>query len=167
MNRSFVGYAVLVALIGLSLAHVAVYYPMLPAKVAAHLDMEGNVDGWMGKGAFIAVYTCAALGTALLMLMVGLLLPRMPNSMINLPHKDYWLAPERRQASLAFLSGYFAWFACATLAFLIACFHTCFAVSLGRTLPSWLFPVMLGVYLVATLLWCVRLFARFRKPKDA
>jgi uncharacterized membrane protein len=166
MNRSFIGYVVLLALMALSLAHVAVYYPMLPAKVASHLDLEGRVDGWMGKGAFLAVYVGTALGTALLMLLVGLLLPRMPNSMINLPHKDYWLAPERKQATLAFFSGYFAWFACVTLAFLIACFHMCFAVSLGRELPVWLFPVMLGVYLVTTLLWCVRLFARFRKPRD-
>jgi uncharacterized membrane protein len=165
MNRPFVGYIVLLALVVLSLVHMIAYYPMLPEKVASHFDVHGHVDGWMGKGAFLAFYAGTALGTALVMFLVGLLTPRLPTSMINLPHKDYWLSPERRKASLASFSGYFGWFASATLAFLIGCFHLCFATSLGRHVPSWLFPSMLGVYLFFTLLWCVGLLLRFRKPR--
>lgn len=33
----------------------------------------------------------------------GLLIGRLPLSVINLPNKEYWLAPERREGTVAFL----------------------------------------------------------------
>jgi uncharacterized membrane protein len=166
MNRPFVGYIVLLTLVVVSLVHMIVYYPMLPARVASHFDMRGRADDWTGKGAFVATYACTALGTTLVMLLISLTLPRIPKSMINLPHKDYWLSPEREKATFASLSAYFAWFACATLALLIACFHMSFATSLGRQVPSWLSESLLGAYIGFTVIWCARLLLRFRKPKE-
>lgn len=38
-------------------------------------------------------------GTSLLLAGIGWLLPRLPFSLVGIPHPDYWLAPERRAGS--------------------------------------------------------------------
>ncbi|NLE36999.1 MAG: DUF1648 domain-containing protein [Pirellulaceae bacterium] len=167
MFGSRIGYLVLLTLVVLALVHMAVYYPSLPPQVMSHFDARGQANGSMGKNAFMAVYAGTILVTALVILLFSLFLPRLRNSMINLPNKDYWLAPERKKASAAVLSGMMVWFGNATLVLLIACFHVCFAATLGRASPPWLFPLILGDYLTYTLAWCICLIRRFRKPKPA
>jgi len=43
----------------------------------------------------------------------------MPVSMINLPHKEFWLSPQRRDDTLAYIRVWTAWLGCALLAFLL------------------------------------------------
>jgi uncharacterized membrane protein len=167
MKRLIAGYLVLAILVLAGLIHAGVYYRMLPAQVASHFDIQGQPDGWMSKGAFVSVYVGMLLGSGIVMAALGLLLPRTPDSLINLPHKDYWLAPERRRATLLAVSADFSWFASATIAFLIAMFQACFTVTLGRQMPEWFFPVTTGIYVAFCVLWSVQLLWRFRKPKEA
>ncbi|HBO42743.1 MAG TPA: hypothetical protein DD670_02150 [Planctomycetaceae bacterium] len=162
-----VGYLVLLTLVILALIHMAVYYPSLPPQVISQFDVRGQAIGSMGRNAFVTVYAGITLGTALVILLFAASLPRLPNSMINLPNKDYWLAPERKKASAAILSGMMVWFGNATLVLSIACFHACFAATLGRASPPWLFPLILGIYLTYTLAWCICLIRQFRRPKEA
>src|ERR1035441_10418639 len=92
-------------------AYVITSYASLPAHVASHFDIEGRPNGWMSRG------TCVGftLGLGLLVpaFIVGMMAGagRIPVSFINLPHRDYWLAPERRHAALAILLRYSLWFA--------------------------------------------------------
>lgn len=73
----------------------------LPARVASHFDAAGLPNGWIGRDGLLALHA------ALMTLMVGLfvavpsLLGRVPVRLVNLPHRDHWLAPERRTATLA------------------------------------------------------------------
>jgi len=50
---------------------------------------------------------------------IGFLLPiavaAAPAELINLPRKDYWLGPERREETLRFLRARLEWFACGVL----------------------------------------------------
>src|ERR1700680_1866538 len=88
------------------------YYPLLPKVVASHFDVHGIANGWQTKQGFFEVLA----GTTALsaFLIFGIPIPTMigivPDQFINLPNKDYWLAPEQRAASLEFLSGWVAWF---------------------------------------------------------
>jgi hypothetical protein len=43
----------------------------------------------------------------------------MPVSVINLPHKEFWLSPERRDDTLSYIRVWSAWIGCALLAFLL------------------------------------------------
>lgn len=43
-----------------------------------------------------------------------------PNARINLPNRDYWLAPERREQTMRFISATMAWFGCEILLVLIS-----------------------------------------------
>jgi hypothetical protein len=53
-----------------------------------------------------------------------------PVSLINLPHKEYWLAPERRENTLAYIRVWSAWFGCGLLAFLLFVMELAFRANL-------------------------------------
>jgi hypothetical protein len=54
----------------------------------------------------------------------------MPVSMINLPHKDFWLSPDRREDTLAYIRVWTAWLGCALLAFLLFVMELVFRANL-------------------------------------
>jgi len=95
------------------------------------------------------------------------LLPRvLPVSLINLPHRDYWLAPERAHDSLVFLSEQGLWFGCILVVFLAAVdgmLVRANAVS-PPAFPSALFIGMLILFFCAIALWALRMTRRFRAP---
>ena len=77
------------------------WYPQLPEVVPSHFNAAGQVDGEMAKPAFCLLFGGLQALMLLGMPLLGCLLRRMPDSLINMPNKEYWLAPERRDASLA------------------------------------------------------------------
>lgn len=98
------------ACVAAAVARVAAVWPRLPAVMASHFDAAGNPDGAMPRGAFFTTIAFVCGATVLLPLLGGLLLRHMPAGAINVPHRDYWLAPERRAESIARLERTFAWF---------------------------------------------------------
>ena len=74
--------------------------PRLPARVASHFNAAGLPDGWMSRSNYL--WSMAGLGLGLALFMIGIfyLIRFLPLSSINLPRRDYWLAPERRAATL-------------------------------------------------------------------
>ena len=92
-------------------AYVAGTYGELPGKVASHFDMAGHADGWMSRAS--CVDFTIGLGILMPAFIVGIIAGagKIPVSFINMPHRDYWLAPERRKAALAVLFRYSLWFA--------------------------------------------------------
>lgn len=93
-------------LIGIIAAMVVSYYPYLPENVASHFGAGGVANGWMSKKGFAAFSIVFPIVIATIMLAVQAsisMMARMPASMINFPNKKYWLAPERKDESLAFV----------------------------------------------------------------
>ncbi len=92
-------------------------YPELPERVASHFNGAGVPNGWMTKDQF---FTLSAFLVALA-IFTGLLPPflisKMNPSLINLPNKEYWLAPGQHDATVAYFRLWFAWFACGLLFF--------------------------------------------------
>jgi len=82
-------------------AQMVYWYGRLPDPLPSHFDAQGQVDGEMSKNGFYVLMglmnTFFLIGFPLL----GKLLGRVPNSMINMPNKEYWLAPERRDKTIA------------------------------------------------------------------
>lgn len=95
------------------------YAPRLPEMVASHFGAAGSVNGWQTK----MVVFSMELGIIVLATVIAFGVPRMiealPVSMINLPHKEFWLGPERRDETLSYLRVWTRWFGCALLAFLL------------------------------------------------
>ncbi|RYG88493.1 DUF1648 domain-containing protein [bacterium] len=90
-------------LLGLTLAQIAlalVYLPRLPAQVATHFGPSGAADAWSPRGGLvIGVVVVAAIMHAVFLLSARL--TRWTNDdLVNLPHKAYWLAPDRRETTM-------------------------------------------------------------------
>ncbi|MGC2830973.1 MAG: DUF1648 domain-containing protein [Candidatus Acidiferrum sp.] len=144
-------------------------YAQLPDIVASHFNARGVANGWQPKSVFFAFFAGAVAIAAFLTFGVPAIFSKMPSSMINLPHKEYWLAPERRAETLARLNGSFAWFGCAVLVVVT----TAVNYAIGQNLhpqaqldPQVLVYVLLG-FLVFTILWSIRMLTHFaRVPRD-
>jgi len=80
------------------------YYAELPEVVASHFHAQGVPIRWLIKSAFFAVFV----GASVLAVLVGFGIPRiislMPPELINLPKKQYWLAPQHLAETPAFLN---------------------------------------------------------------
>ncbi len=164
MQRSAL--VVFLVLCALCVAHALYFYPQLPDTVASHFGARGEPDNWSGKGTFLGLHLVVMVVTAVTFLGIAWGVPHMPDDMVNLPNKAYWLAPERRQETFGFLSGAFLWFGSATLLLLLDTAHQSFRVHLGRAPAlqhAWL---SLGLYVGFTALWCVGLAVRFLRTKN-
>ena len=92
-------------------------YRELPANVASHFDLSGRPNGWMSRDS--CVWFTLGLGIVVPATIIAMMggAGRIPVSFINLPHRDYWLAPERRRAALSILLRYSIWFSCLMVLF--------------------------------------------------
>ena len=141
----------------------------LPVVVASHFGPGGGANGFMGKGAYTLLMVGLVVGVPLLMASSTHLVRLLPPQLINLPNKQYWLAPERRDETLEALAALSLRFAAALSVFL--CFVHWLVVRANATQPArlpetWLF-VGLGVFGAVTLVWVFSLLRRFgRVAKD-
>jgi len=136
----------------------------LPALVASHFGSSGTPDGFMPRGVYIGFMLVFVMGfPALLVFVTSFALGR-PNARINLPNRDYWLAPERRAETVCFLRARLRWFGVLLVTFL--CYAHWLVVLANESQPvrlaeSW-FIGGLAVFLVAILIWLRMLLGRFR-----
>jgi len=153
----------LVLLVG-ALVHLAVHYPSLPEQVPSHFDARGVADGWMSRDTFALMMALIYGLTGGVFVVLVQFLPRIPTSMINLPNREYWLAPERRPASLAELGRRLARFGAVTIVLVLALVHETILVALQQKETLAGFPLVIAVYGLFTVFWCVGLIRRFRRP---
>lgn len=118
------------ALTALGVVQYGYYAQRLPEILGSHFGRNGAVNGWQSK----AVFFSTELAVVILAAVVGFGIPRiigaMPVSLINLPNKEFWLGPERREESLFYIRSWSAWFGCALLAFLLFVMELAFRANL-------------------------------------
>jgi len=142
-------------------------FPQLPARMASHFGASGMPTGWMPKQSFFVVYA-GVIGVAAL---VGYLVPRSiakkPLERINLPNKEYWLAPERRAETLAFFERYFAWYSCVLLLILVLAMGL--AIQANFTSPPRMAtgPIVsvIAGFVVFNVAWVVWMIRHFSNPR--
>lgn len=139
------------------------YAPLLPERVASHFGPGGSADGWMSSGFFIKINLGIVAVVSLMLYSVSARMRAIDPAAIKLPNKDYWLAPERREETVEFLSGYFLWFGTATLLLMLDVFHQAFRYNLFLSRELEHPGVSLGVYAAFSFAWIAGLHLRFRK----
>lgn len=160
---AFAALGVLVA----SVIHVYVYSPRLPDQVASHFDGNMRADGYSSKASLLTIYVVLQAAMAAGFVGGAWLIKRMPARLVNMPNKEYWLAPERREESLLALARWTLAFGTLTLLFVALVMHIVFVANLHpeRDLAPW-FWLLLGGYLVGTLVFLAVVLVRFgRAPK--
>lgn len=156
-------------LILLCLLMMAYYYPQMPQRMASHFAADGRANGWQSRKAFFVLMLLVTSMSAV----VGFLAPRQiaarSNARINLPHRDYWLAPERREETMRYISGTMAWFACGILFVLISGTFLALQANLApnHRFNSQAMLAVLGGFLAGLLSLLVRLVRHFQKVPRA
>jgi len=152
---------VLVFLLG---AQGLFYYPILPSIMASHFGFDGIADGFASKQAFfvfeIVLFVLIFVEVALL----PYLLEKMPDSLINLPNKLYWLVPERRSYSFDRIKVYLQWFGVGLLGFSLGVAQLVYTANLTREpLSEWFWGV-LAVFVLFVIIWIYKFVRDFRIP---
>lgn len=152
-------------LAAIALLQSAFYYPQLPAVVASHFDGDGFANGWSSRNVFFTIY----LGVVALLIGVFAVLPRWFGErgklQLNLPNRDYWLAPERRRQTLDFFQRQMLILGIAHLALAIYTIQLAIIANLqqaGRLHGSLIW--LLGLYFLFLAAWLTRIYLKFRKP---
>lgn len=157
--------AILFFLISLFLSQIVYYYPNLPEKVASHFDVFGEADGWMSKSSFLVFQLILLAFIALFSFALPVLLKKTPISLINLPNKEYWLAPERKERTFSILSRRFEWFGIALCALMISINQLVIQANLtdqNFSPASW---YIVGAFLLFVVIWSIRLCKDFKIAK--
>jgi uncharacterized membrane protein len=135
----------------------------LPDSVATHFEVSGQADGWMSR----AVYTWFTLGflSALPILIAYLItsLPRRVPQWTNIPNREYWLAPERRDASKDFLAARGYRLGCLIVMLTMGIHYTILLANQHSppVLPMRTFLAVIGAFFVVLALWVVKFYQRF------
>src|SRR5688572_32706215 len=83
-----------------SLGYAVYAYLDGPEVVAVHYGVQGLPDRWGSRADLLAIQVgLAALCSTLFL--VPVLFRRLPPSLLNLPHKEHWLAPAHRGEATA------------------------------------------------------------------
>jgi len=132
--------------------------------VATHFAGGFLANGWMQRGEYVAF--SLTFSTVLPLIITGIVgwLPRLFPGSVNLPHRDYWLAPVRSAATFesiavrALLLG-------ALLSVFMAGVHGLILQANAVTppqLPAKLFWTMVIAFLTAFAFWIWAFWSRFR-----
>jgi serine/threonine-protein kinase len=161
--------ALVVLLVGLCvvfLAFIAWSATQLPEQVSTYFGLGGHADQLSSRSH--ALFLMGGLGLLLPLMpaAMSLALRFVPNDFINIPNREYWLAPERREATYRFFSRQLLW-----LSYLFVCFfvgmhwltlqaHRDFSICP----PSGAFVATVGVLLMALGVWWATFMCHFRLP---
>src|SRR5260370_37720107 len=118
------------ALVALGAAQVSFYAPRIRELLGSHFSRGGSVNGWQTKAAFFATELAMIILATVISFGIPRIIAAAPVALINLPHKEYWLAPERREDTLAYIRVWSAWFGCGLLAFLLFAMELVFRADL-------------------------------------
>lgn len=141
----------------------------LPGRVATHFDFGGEPNGWMTRQGTVAFMAGMGIGLPLLLAGVALLVRVLPPSLINIPRREYWLAPERRSQTAMLLFRHMLWLACLVVCFMGGIHYT--LVRANQTVPphmtSGLIWPMIAGFLAAIGVWSIALVRKFSNPRSA
>ena len=99
------------------------------------------------------------------MLTVAMSIYYVPAKFVSLPHKEYWLAPERKESTRRALGNRMAWLPTIMALFLVALNHDVIVANLS-TPPrapdnlGWI----AGAFVAVTFAWTSETYWRFRRP---
>jgi uncharacterized membrane protein len=167
MDKNKLPLTVFAAAVALCLLQAHHYAAILPPRVASHFGPSGQPNAWMARDRFLSLYLGVVGLTSVLFALIAFVVVRAAPSSINLPNKEYWLAPERRAETADYLAGAFLWFGAATDLLMFDVFRQTFRYDLGQA-PALEHPLAsLGVYAAFGAAWSVAFLRKFSKPPVA
>jgi uncharacterized membrane protein len=137
----------------------------LPEQVASHFGASGTANSAMTRSGYLMFMLAFALAIPLLVVLSMAVLPRLMGNAINIPNRDYWLAPARREATLRYLGAHACWLGSLLTVFIAAIHLLLLEANATRPphLPAAPFWTLLALFLAAMAFWAITLVMRFRQ----
>jgi uncharacterized membrane protein len=170
MQNSGLPKLIYLLLAAVGLIYFSLLYPQLPDRMASHFNASGAATAWMPKSGFFMLIAIVTLAAGVPVFLVPLSMSKLSNDKINLPNKNYWLAPERRAETMQYLGIQMGWFGCGLLALLLCGLYNAVAANFrpDHHFDSSSFYAVLGAFLAFIIVWLVRLLSHFaRVPGDS
>lgn len=145
------------------------YYGLMPDPMASHFDGAGRPNGYQSRDGFFLLSVALLVGNILVFAAFGPMLRKLPPSWVNLPNRDYWLAPERREETIGYMARQMDWFGVATVLLLGIVLALACQANLDEQprLEASTMLLLVGAYLVYSMVWLVRFVTHFRLPAEA
>lgn len=141
----------------------------LPERVATHFGAEGRANGWMSRQGYLIFEVVFPLLIGALLVGTASLASRFPARFVNLPRKDFWLAPERRALAAGLLRSRMAWLACLMTLF-FGGLHA-LTIQANRCQPAQLpmggLLLVVMAFLIAVMIWVALLLMRFAETGES
>src|SRR5574341_86209 len=142
-------------------------WALAPAQMAAHFELHGNPDRVVCKLQFFWFQAQTLLILIVVSLPAQVLFLLLPAGLINLPHREYWLAPQRRGETVQRLSSFAAMMFGVILLVVQAGFELAVYANLGTPVhfnAGLMIPIMAAAFVVIGLM-VFRLVSSFRLPQ--
>ena len=143
-------------------------YSELPQKIAIHFGFDGTPNGWAPKDGLLWTTLIVAAILSVTVLLPPRLIRSLASDRMNLPNKEYWLAPEHREQTMGFIEAQSVWFGCAVLLVLFTAFWLAARANLApdKRFDSDTMWTALGIFFVVVIVWMVHFVRHFyRVPK--
>lgn len=138
---------------------------LLPQEVPVHFDLNGEPDRFSGRAEFLWTMSGLVVGITTMMFFFCWVTPRIPESMVNIPNKEYWLAPERREASYQRIQSMLVWVGSFTTLLFSAIAFLSWMVGMKylASISPWVW-ILVAVYMIAIMFMCL---GGFQKTPDS
>jgi uncharacterized membrane protein len=154
---------ILAILVCTFIAQGASYYFILPDPIAAHFDASGRPDNWWSKSGFFIFDAVILLFLMAEFTLVPRWIAKTPPSLMNLPNKKYWLAPERRDETFAVMRHFFEWFAVLLLTLFTVVNQLVFRANISHEnlngVAIWTAVIL---FILAVVVWLAKFINHFR-----
>jgi uncharacterized membrane protein len=144
---------------------IGVTTDQLPAQLASHFAAGGAATGWMSRRGYLLLMLVFAVVMPLTIVASMSLLPRVSDKAINIPDRDFWLAPAQREATFGFLTAHACWLGSLMIVFITAVHFLLIAANATQPprLPVQPFLTLLVAFLVGIGTWAATLVRHFRR----
>lgn len=138
----------------------------LPPEVASHFGANGIANGRMPRAAYVTLVVALAVVLPLLVACTSGLVPRMTRVAKLVRRPDWWLAPERREATEAFLANHACALGILLSLFILGVHLLTLQANTMRPpqLPMAAFYALVGGFIALLAAWIGTLMLRFRVP---
>jgi uncharacterized membrane protein len=139
---------------------------LLPPRVATHFDGSGTPNGWSSRAGYAVFLATIGVGLPLAVVALLGLLARHAPHLMNLPHREIWLAEPHRSEGVARAREHVWWLAC-VLALTALLAHLALLGANRRQPPELPLGAALGLigFPIACLVaWTVTWYRAFRPP---
>jgi len=154
---------ILLLLYVIAVVQIAWYFPHMPAVLATHYDGAGEPNGWMSRSFALGFHLMLLGVTAAAFIGIPTIIGRVAPRRLNLPNKEFWLAPERRDASILSLKNRMAVLGCAAVVLMMIVTGMNFHANLERParIPAPAIFGCIGGFLAFMAGWMISFYRRF------